>query len=101
MAVLLELSIFSISGDVSKSDEIAKVLKSLKDSGFNPILNSMGSVIETTNIEKALSAIDIAYKNMDSERFYIVSKFDCYPNKKDMLTNRVENVLNKVDRQGE
>lgn len=96
MAVLLEMSIFSISGGMSKSDEIAKVLRVLQESGYEPHLNPMGTTIQTQTMPQALKAIEIASECMDTQRYYLIAKFDCHKGKDEMLEGRVERVLQKV-----
>lgn len=96
MAVLLELSIFSISGEISKRGEVAGVLSALQKEGYFPILGAMGSVIETETMSQALRAIEIASNAMDAKRYYVVAKFDCYPERKQMLEGRIERVIKEL-----
>ena len=97
MSVLLELSVFSLGGDESKTKEVAKVIKTLQDNGYKANLNPMGTVIESENIEQALNAIKISHDCMDKDRFYMLAKFDCKPNVKNMLDGRVDKVLKAVE----
>lgn len=96
MAVLLELSIFSICGEASKRKEVATVLREWEKSGIKAHLNAMGSVVEAKDMKEALSAIEIAHSCIDAERYYVIAKFDCYPKKEEMLKGRVERVLEEV-----
>lgn len=96
MAVLLELSIFSISGEVSKRKEVAEVLRTLESRGIQTHLNPMGTVIECEDMPKALEVLQIAHDCMDTQRFYIIAKFDCYPERKNMLEGRVQRVLQEL-----
>ncbi|MCE3046817.1 thiamine-binding protein [Helicobacter kayseriensis] len=96
MAVLLELSIFSIHGEISKREEVAKVLRAWEQSGIKAHLNAMGSVVEAKDMQEALRAIEIANSCMDCRRYYAIAKFDCYPEREKMLGGRVERVLEEV-----
>lgn len=96
MAVLLELSIFSIHGGISKREEVAKVLRAWEQNGIKAHLNPMGSVVEAKNMQEALRAIEIANSCMDSRRYYVIAKFDCYPEREKMLEGRIEKVLKEV-----
>lgn len=96
MAVLLELSIFSIDGNVSKREEVTKVLKAWQKHGITAHLNAMGSVIEAQDMQEALQAIEIANACMDAKRYYAIAKFDCYPERKSMLEGRIERVLDRL-----
>lgn len=97
MAVLLELSIFSINGEVSKRTEVAKVLKAWEKEGIKAHLNAMGSVIEAKNMHEALRAIEIASACMDARRYYAIAKFDCFAEKESMLEGRIERVLSQKE----
>lgn len=96
MAVLLELSIFSISGEVSKRGEVVKVLKAWEEKGIKAYLNAMGSVIEAKDMQEALRAIEIANECMDARRYYAIAKFDCFPEREKMLEGRVQKVLGEL-----
>lgn len=96
MAILLELSIFSISGEVSKRKEVASVISALQKEGFSPILGEMGTVIEVGEMKEALRAIEVANTVMDTQRYYIIAKFDCYPERKKMIEGRVDRVLKEL-----
>lgn len=96
MAVLLELSIFSIHGDMSKREEVAKVLRTWEQNGIKAHLNAMGSVVEAKDMQEALRAIEIANSCMDCRRYYVIAKFDCYPEREKMLEGRVERVLKEA-----
>lgn len=96
MAVLLELSIFSISGEVSKRGEVAKVLKAWEKEGIKAHLNPMGSVVEAKDMQEALRAIEVANDCMDAKRYYAIAKFDCFPEREKMLEGRVQRVLEEL-----
>lgn len=96
MAVLLELSIFSISGEVSKRHEVALVISALKREGFKPILAEMGTTLQAKDMDEALKAIKVASDAMDAKRYYVIAKFDCYPQREEMVEGRVERVLDMV-----
>lgn len=93
MAVLLELSIFSISGEISKRKEVASVISSLQKEGFSPILGEMGTVIETQEMSEALRAIEVANSVINAQRYYVIAKFDCYMGREKMIEGRVKRVL--------
>lgn len=96
MAVLLELSIFSISGEVSKRGEVIRVLRAWEARGIKAYLNAMGSVVEAKNMQEALKAIEIANACMDAKRYYAIAKFDCFPEREEMLEGRVQRVLDEL-----
>lgn len=97
MAVLLELSIFSISGEISKRKEVANVILALRNAGFEPKLEAMGTLIEAKDMDVALQAISIASKAIDAQRYYVIAKFDCYPQREEMIEGRVKRVLDEIE----
>ncbi|ANV97862.1 hypothetical protein BBW65_03165 [Helicobacter enhydrae] len=97
MSVLMEFNVFSIAGAVSKRKEVAKLLKSLKDKGIEFSLNPMGTIVECENMQKALEILNFATQNVDAQRFYVIAKFDCYNQRKDLLATRVEDTLREIE----
>ncbi|WP_456435186.1 MTH1187 family thiamine-binding protein [Methanopyrus sp.] len=63
MAVVMEISFYPIgTGSPSVSDEIAEVVKALKEAGFEPQVGPMGTVVEVETFEDTLEALRIARK---------------------------------------
>lgn len=93
MAVLMEMSIFSISGEVSKRCEVVKILKTLQERNINFELASMGTSVECKDMSEALEVLKLATECMDTKRYYVIAKFDCYEGKEKMLETRSQSVL--------
>lgn len=96
MAVLMEMSIFSISGEVSKRKEVVSILRGLQQKGIEFELGAMGTSIECEDMKKALEILEFATSCIDAKRYYVIAKFDCYANKKAMLKTRVDSVMQEV-----
>ncbi|TKX30273.1 hypothetical protein CQA38_01130 [Campylobacter sp. MIT 12-5580] len=96
MSVLMEFCIFSISGEVSKSAEVAKVLKKLKRKNIAYELNAMGTCVECKSMKKALKVLKMASKCFDAQRFYITAKFDCYEGRQGALKSKLKAVEEKL-----
>lgn len=96
MSVLMEFCIFSISGEVSKSAEVAKVLKKLESKNIAYKLNPMGTCVECKSMKKALKVLEMAASCFDSKRFYITAKFDCYEGRQGALKSKLKAVKAKL-----
>ncbi|MBZ7988023.1 thiamine-binding protein [Campylobacter canadensis] len=95
MSVTMDFCIFSMSDD-SKSDEIAPIIKYLKDKNIPYKLGAMGTSVECDNLKKALKILNKANKLIDKQRVYLVAKFDIHKNREDNLTYKVKSVKEKL-----
>lgn len=95
MSVLMDFSIFSIHGNLSKKDEVIKVLKKLKEKNIKFKLHSMGTCIECKNMKEALKILNLASKCMDTKRYYINAKFDCYKGRKNAIKQKIQSIKEK------
>ncbi|RDU74206.1 hypothetical protein CQA57_02760 [Helicobacter anseris] len=96
MAVLMELSIFSISGEISKKKEVVKILQEFKANNIDFELSAMGTSIECKDMQEALRILKIATDCMDCKRYYVIAKFDCYDGRDNMLATRTKSVLQEI-----
>ncbi|AJC86567.1 DUF77 domain-containing protein [Campylobacter sp. RM16704] len=96
MSVLMEFSIFSISGEISKKEEVVKILKKLQKKNIDFKLHSMGTCVECKNIKQALKILHLASKCMDTKRYYINAKFDCYKNRKNAIKDKIKTVKERL-----
>ncbi|TQR26988.1 thiamine-binding protein [Campylobacter sp. MIT 97-5078] len=96
MSVLMEFCIFSISGKLSKSAEVAKVIRKLESKNIAYKLNPMGTCVECKSMKKALKVLKMASNCFDSKRFYITAKFDCYEARKEAFESKVRAVKEKL-----
>ncbi len=92
MSVIMELCVFSISGDISKSKEVRAILKAFDEKGVKYDLNPMGTCVECKSMKKALKLLNLASKSIDAKRFYIIAKFDCYKGRKKSMQDKVKSV---------
>ena len=98
MSVLLEMSMFPLEGDGSKSAYVAKIIERIHQSGFNYKLSPMSTVIETHTMKEALSLIEQAYDCLEEcERVYACLKFDIRKNREDGMHQKIASVQGKLD----
>ncbi|PSM51285.1 DUF77 domain-containing protein [Campylobacter blaseri] len=77
MSVVVSFSIFSLYGDKSKAEEIAKVHKVLKELNVKCELNAMNSVFETESLKEAFFILEKCNEALsDYKRVYLNANFD-------------------------
>lgn len=98
MSVLMELSMFPLSGGESKSVDVAKIIKLIGESGHPYKLTPMSTVIETKTMSEALGLLEKAYEKLENnERVYACAKFDIRPSRVDGMHQKIASVQAKVD----
>ena len=99
MSVLLEFAIFPTDkSDISLSEYVSKVIKMIRETGFNYQLTAMGTLIETNEINEALFIVEKAYKVLEpySSRVYASIKLDIQKDKSNRLKSKIESIENKI-----
>ncbi len=98
MAVLMEFAIFPTDKGISVSNDVSKVIKFIKSSGFPHQLTAMGTLVETSTVSEALGVVEktaeILGKN--SDRIYSSIKLDIKKGAKNMLQNKVKSIEEKL-----
>lgn len=98
MSTICSLAIFTISGEKSKSENVAKVIKFLKQSGVKYKLTPMSTVIECETLKEVLQIICDCYALFDkSQRVYINASFDIDESKEDAIHAKVNSVKEKLN----
>jgi uncharacterized protein (TIGR00106 family) len=76
-SVLLEFSMFPTDKGESKSEYVSRVLKVVKESGYEYQLTPMATIVEFDNIREAMELVAKAYDSLnDCNRVYSTLKFD-------------------------
>lgn len=83
MSVLMNFAMFPTDKGASVSQYVSKIIKMVRDSGFEYKLSAMGTVVETETMEQALGILNESYKILQphSSRIYSVANFDIQTNK--------------------
>lgn len=93
MSVLMEMSMFPLSGGASKSEQVAKIIGMIAKSGYAYTLTPMSTIIETESLTEALRLVEYAYACLDeSERVYACLKFDIRPGRENGLEEKIQSV---------
>lgn len=98
MAVLMEFAIFPTDKGKSVSVDVAKVIKLIKESGFNYQLTAMGTLIETETVAQALNIVEKAASILgtNSDRIYSTIKLDIKKGASNMMEEKVKSIHNKI-----
>ncbi|MGP1560931.1 MAG: MTH1187 family thiamine-binding protein [Helicobacteraceae bacterium] len=99
MSVLLELAIFPLDKEESKSAYVARVVEMIRASGFNYVLTPMATVVETSTTREALDLVEKANELLsDCNRIYCVAKLDVRKNRTNGLEQKLRSVTQKLSR---
>jgi uncharacterized protein (TIGR00106 family) len=98
MSVLMEFAIFPTDKGISVSNDVSKVIKLIKESGFPNQLTAMGTLIETPTVAEALKIVEKAAALLEenSERIYSTLKLDIKKGASNMLQNKVKSIEEKL-----
>ncbi|MFK5986654.1 MAG: MTH1187 family thiamine-binding protein [Pseudomonadota bacterium] len=99
MSVLLEFSMFPTDKGESVGTYVSKIIEMIRDSGINYQLTPMGTIVETHNIDDALSLVKQAYEILDKSgcnRIYSSLKFDIRKGKESRLQSKLDSIREKI-----
>lgn len=98
MAVLMEFAIFPTDKGKSVSNDVSKVIKMIRESGYEYQLTAMGTLVETETVAEALSVVENAADILQttSERIYSSIKLDIKKGATNMLVEKVKSIENKL-----
>lgn len=98
MAVLMEFAIFPTDKGISVSNDVSKIIKLIKESGFPYQLTAMGTLIETQTVIEALLIVEksAALMQENSNRIYSTLKLDIKKGAQNMLQNKVKSIERKL-----
>lgn len=99
MSVLVNFSMFPTDKGSSVSTYVSRILKMLKESGAKYRLTAMATIVETENMEEAMSIIQKAYKLLepDCERVYSAITLDIQTNKPlGRIDGKIQSIENKI-----
>lgn len=98
MSVLLEFAMFPTDKGISVSKYVSEIVKMIDKSGYEYQLTPMGTIVETENIQDALSIIEKSYFVIEphTERVYCSCKLDIKKNCKDLIHAKIASIENKI-----
>lgn len=97
-SVLLEMAMFPTDKGESVSEYVSRIIKMIDESGAIYKLTPMGTVVECSSMDEALSIIKKAYECLekDCNRVYSTIKFDIRKNKENRLEGKIKSVEKKL-----
>ena len=98
MSVVMNFAMFPTRKNESLSPYVAKVVKSIRSSGFESQLTSMGTIVETDTLGEALLVIDNAYKTLEDscDRVYVTVNIDIRKSEKGRIHSKIDSVEKKI-----
>ncbi|MBP8626385.1 MAG: MTH1187 family thiamine-binding protein [Syntrophorhabdaceae bacterium] len=100
MSVLMEFAMFPTDKGESVSEYVSRIIKYLKDRGFNYKLTPMGTIIEFETLEEALELLSISYKQLepDCNRVYSTIKLDIRKGSSGRMEKKIQSIVDKIER---
>jgi uncharacterized protein (TIGR00106 family) len=95
---MFEFAMFPTDKGESVSPYVSRILKIIDESNVSYKLTPMGTVVEVETFEEALSIINRAYQELESDcgRIYSTIKFDIRKGTSKRLTQKIDSVEKKV-----
>lgn len=94
----MEFAIFPTDKGISVSNDVSRVIKMIKNSGFPYQLTAMGTLVETPDVTKALNIVEKSAEILgeNSDRIYSSIKLDIKKGAQNMLQNKVKSIEDKL-----
>ncbi len=98
MSVLFEFAMFPTDKGESISAYVSKILKVIDATTSSYKLTPMGTIVEVETFDEALSLINRAYQELESDcgRIYSTITFDIRKGKSGRLMQKIESVEKKI-----
>lgn len=98
MSVVMNFAMFPTGQNHGISEYVAKVVKSVKESGFESQLTAMGTLVETETLSQALRVIENAYATLedDCERVYVTVNLDIRKGGLGRIKSKTQSVEQKL-----
>lgn len=81
------------------SPYVSRIVKMVRSKGYQSQLTAMGTIVETSTLNEALSIIEDAYAELepDCERVYVTVNIDIMKDGEDRIHTKVQSVENKLN----
>lgn len=98
MSVLMEFAMFPTDKSGSASEYVSRIIKLIKESGYDYQLTAMGTIIETSTIAEALALVEKSYQLLepDSSRVYSAIKFDIRKGRVGGLKQKIQSIEKRI-----
>lgn len=98
MSVLMEFAMFPTDKTGSASEYVSRIIKLIRESGYDYQLTAMGTLVETATLGEALALIESSYAVLepDSSRVYSTIKFDIRKGRTSGLKQKIQSVENRI-----
>ncbi|PIE80919.1 MAG: hypothetical protein CSA15_01360 [Candidatus Delongbacteria bacterium] len=98
MSVLVEFAMFPTDKGESVSEHVSKVIKMVRESGYEYKLSPMGTTFETETFSEATEVLNKAYAILEPycSRVYSSVKFDIRKEKSNRLAGKIKSIEEKI-----
>jgi len=98
MSVLMEFAMFPTDKSESASEYVSRIIRLIRDSGYQYQLTAMGTIIEFDTMEQALALLQKAYEQLeyDCQRIYSSVKFDIRKGRTDAMKGKIASIESKI-----
>lgn len=99
MSVLLQMAMFPTDKSESKSEQVAQVIKVIRESGFSYQLTPMATIIETNKMSEALGVVQKCYETLEAmgcNRVYSALTFDIRKGHENRMNSKIASIENKI-----
>lgn len=98
MSVVMNFAMFPTRQSHGISEYVAKVVQSVRESGFESHLTAMGTLVETETLSQALQVIENAYATLeeDCDRVYVTVNLDIRKGGQGRINSKIQSVEQKL-----
>jgi uncharacterized protein (TIGR00106 family) len=98
MSVLMQFAMFPTDKGASASPWVSRILKIVRESGYNYQVTSMSTIVETESLAEAQDIVNKAYSSLDPDcdRVYCTVTFDVRKGPKGRLESKIQSIEEKI-----
>jgi uncharacterized protein (TIGR00106 family) len=98
MSVVMNFAMFPTRKSTSISPYVSRIVKSVRSKGYQNQLTAMGTIVETNTLSEALTVIEDAYKELESdcERVYVTVNIDIRKGDLGRIQSKIQSVEEKI-----
>ncbi|MDJ0805309.1 MAG: MTH1187 family thiamine-binding protein [Gammaproteobacteria bacterium] len=99
MSVLIEFSLFPLDRGESLSAEVAQIVELIRQSGYDYKLTAMGTIVETPEVNQALTLVEQSYSILEKNgcnRVYASIKMDIRKGRNGRLAQKIQSIEDRI-----
>jgi uncharacterized protein YqgV (UPF0045/DUF77 family) len=98
MSVLMQFAMFPTDKGESASPWVSRIIKIVRESGYNYRLTSMATIVETNTLAESQDLVQKAYLALESDcdRVYCTVSYDIRKGLPGRLEGKIQSIENKI-----